>query len=81
MRLNWDAYLFLLPFALVFCLFTLAPVVTSLWYSFTYYNILEPATFIAVSYTPLAVGGKAGRFQQGEAVEMAVFQGQADTPV
>ena len=45
-RLNWDAYLFLLPFALVFCLFTLAPVVTSLWYSFTYYNILEPATFI-----------------------------------
>ena len=45
-RLNWDAYLFLLPFALVFCLFTLAPVVTSLWYSFTYYNILEPAEFI-----------------------------------
>ena len=45
-RLNWDAYLFLLPFALVFCLFTLAPVVTSLWYSFTYYNILEPAKFI-----------------------------------
>ena len=45
-RLNWDGYLFLLPFALVFCLFTRAPVVTSLWYSFTYYNILEPATFI-----------------------------------
>ena len=45
-RLNWDAYLFLLPFALVFCLVTLAPVITSLWYSFTYYNILEPAEFI-----------------------------------
>ena len=45
-RLNWDAYLFLLPFALIFALFTLAPCVTSLWYSFTYFNVLEPAEFI-----------------------------------
>lgn len=44
-RLNWDAYLFLAPFAIIFSLFTLAPCVTSLWYSFTYFNVLEPAEF------------------------------------
>lgn len=43
---NWDAYLFLLPFAVIFFLFTLTPVLISLYYSFTYYNILEPAKFI-----------------------------------
>lgn len=45
-RKNWDAYLFLAPFALIFFLFTLAPAVTALYYSFTYYNVLEPAQFI-----------------------------------
>lgn len=43
---NYDAYLFLLPFAVIFILFTLTPVVISVWYSFTYYNILESAQFI-----------------------------------
>lgn len=43
---NWDAYLFLLPFAVIFIIFTLVPVAISIWYSFTYYNVLEPAKFI-----------------------------------
>lgn len=43
---NYDAYLFLAPFGILFILFTLMPVVVSIYYSFTYYNILEPAKFI-----------------------------------
>ncbi len=45
-RSNWDAYLFLLPFAAIFFCFTLAPALVSVWYSFTYFNVLEPAQFI-----------------------------------
>ena len=41
-------YLFLLPYALVFFTFTILPVITSIYYSFTYYNILEPAKFIGL---------------------------------
>ena len=39
-------YLFLLPYALVFTLFFIAPVIVSIWYSFTYFNVLQPARFI-----------------------------------
>lgn len=46
MRLNWDAYLFLLPFALIYLLFTLTPVLTSFYYSFTYFNILQVPQFV-----------------------------------
>ena len=43
---DWEGYLFVAPFMILFCLFTLAPVLVSVFYGFTYYNILEPATFI-----------------------------------
>ncbi len=39
-------YLFLLPYALLFLTFFILPIATSIFYSFTYYNILEPARFI-----------------------------------
>ena len=38
-------YLFLLPYAVLFFTFTILPVITSIYYSFTYYNIFEPARF------------------------------------
>ena len=41
-------YLFLLPYALLFTLFYVAPVVISIFYSFTYSNILESPRFIAL---------------------------------
>lgn len=41
-------YLFLLPYALLFTLFYVAPVVISIFYSFTYYNILESPRFIGL---------------------------------
>jgi len=39
-------YLFLLPFAVLFITFYILPMITSIRYSFTYYNILEPPRYI-----------------------------------
>jgi len=41
-------YLFLAPYAIVFALFFVAPLVVSVFYSFTYYNILQPPKFIGL---------------------------------
>ena len=41
-------YIFLLPYALLFTLFFIAPIVTSIFYGFTYYNILEPPRFVGL---------------------------------
>ena len=43
-----SCYLFLLPYAVLFIMFYIVPVITSIFYSFTYYNILEPAEFIGL---------------------------------
>jgi multiple sugar transport system permease protein len=40
------SYAFLLPFASIFILFTVLPVIISVFYSFTYNNLLEPPKFI-----------------------------------
>ena len=39
-------YLFLLPYAVLFFTFFILPICTSIYYSFTYYNILEAPRFI-----------------------------------
>ncbi len=39
-------YVFLAPYAILFFTFFILPIATSIFYSFTYYNILEPARFI-----------------------------------
>ena len=41
-------YLFLAPYAILFAMFYLFPVVASIYYSFTYYNILESPRFIGL---------------------------------
>jgi multiple sugar transport system permease protein len=41
-------YIFLAPYAIVFILFYVAPLVISVFYSFTYFNILEPPKFIGL---------------------------------
>lgn len=46
LRKNWTGYFFLLPFFLLFFTFVILPVVISIWYSFTYYNILSTPKFI-----------------------------------
>jgi multiple sugar transport system permease protein len=42
-------YLFMLPFTILFIIFVVAPVVTSVYLSFTYYNMLEPPRWIGLS--------------------------------
>lgn len=41
-------YAFLAPYAIVFTMFYVLPVVTSIFFSFTYYNILENPRFIGI---------------------------------
>ena len=42
-------YAFLAPYAILFTLFYVVPVVISIFYSFTYYNILEKPRFIGLA--------------------------------
>lgn len=42
-------YLFLLPYAVIFTLFYIVPVVMSICLSFTYYNVLETPRFVGLS--------------------------------
>jgi len=49
MKKNKVSYLFLAPFLILFTLFTIVPVFTSVGLSFTYYNILEAPRFIGLS--------------------------------
>lgn len=41
-----SSYMFLAPFAAIFILFTLAPVLISIFFSFTLFNVLEPPKWI-----------------------------------
>ena len=49
MKTNKNCYLFLAPFALIFLLFNVMPVVASIFFSFTYYNLLEAPKFIGLN--------------------------------
>jgi multiple sugar transport system permease protein len=40
------SYVLTAPFALIFITFTLIPVIIAIYYSFTYYNILQPPQFV-----------------------------------
>jgi len=42
-------YLFMLPFTILFIIFVIAPVITAIYLSFTYYNMLEPPRWIGLS--------------------------------
>ena len=48
MKRNWAAYLMVAPFMLIFTLFTIAPVVLSIVFSFTDFNLLEWPKFVFV---------------------------------
>lgn len=45
-RISW---MFLAPFLILFFIFTVLPVLTSIGMSFTYYNMMEPPKFIGLS--------------------------------
>ena len=41
-------YAFLAPYAILFFMFNILPVLASIFFSFTYYNVLEPPKFIGL---------------------------------
>lgn len=45
---NWDCYLYMAPYGIIFFAFTVLPVLASIFLGFTYYNILEAPTFIGI---------------------------------
>jgi multiple sugar transport system permease protein len=54
---NKICYIFLAPYAIVFALFFVAPLIVSVFYSFTYFNILEPPRSIGLrNYINLLLG-------------------------
>lgn len=48
-RVSKMCYLFLAPYAILFTMFYILPVITSIFFSFTYYNILQSPRFIGIS--------------------------------
>ncbi len=42
---NYTCYLFMAPFAAIFIVFVMIPVITAILYSFTSFNVLEPPVF------------------------------------
>ena len=48
MKAHKVLYLFLAPYAILFCVFTVGPVGISIFYSFTHFNVYEPARFIGI---------------------------------
>ena len=48
-RMNKICYLFLLPYAVLFITFYVLPMITSIYFSFTNYNILEKPDFIGAT--------------------------------
>lgn len=46
MKKHWISYAFIAPFCILFTIFYLVPVITSIGYSFTYFNVLEKPRFI-----------------------------------
>jgi multiple sugar transport system permease protein len=47
-KMSKNCYLFLLPYAILFTMFFVFPVVASIYFSFTYYNILETPRFLGL---------------------------------
>ena len=46
LRKNYQGYLLMLPYLAVFFLFTVWPVIMSIFYSFTSYNVFESPKFL-----------------------------------
>ena len=49
MKVSKNCYIVLAPYAILFTMFFVFPVVASIYLSFTYYNVLEPARFIGLN--------------------------------
>ena len=48
LRKNWDCYVYIAPYGIIFLTFTVLPVLISIFFSFTYFNVLEPPQWIGL---------------------------------
>lgn len=49
MKRSIPLYILIAPFMILFAVFVVYPVLTAIWYSFTDFNVLEPANFVGLS--------------------------------
>lgn len=49
MKRSIPLYIMIAPFMILFAIFVVYPVLTAMWYSFTDFNVLEPANFVGLS--------------------------------
>ena len=76
MKKNYDCYLFLLPFGALFFVFTILPVVISLFLSLSYYNLLEFPKFIGLqNYQNLFVNDDIFMIALRNTLELAIVTG------
>jgi multiple sugar transport system permease protein len=76
LRQHKKSYLLMSPFLILFTLFTIIPVATSIWLSFTYYNILKPPRWIGLSnYRLLFVDDDVFLSAIGNTLKFAVVTG------
>ncbi|TJY42462.1 sugar ABC transporter permease [Cohnella pontilimi] len=73
---NKISYLFMAPFMLLFLVFTVAPVLTSIGLSFTYYNILEAPRWVGLgNYRLLFVDDDVFLIAVSNTIKFAVVTG------
>ena len=84
LRITWKeavkhktCYLFMLPFAVCFAVFVIAPVFIAIFYSFTYFNILESPRFIGLrNYINLLLADDVFLISMKNTFVMAAITGQ-----
>ena len=73
---NKDCYLYTAPFFIIFFLFTVLPVAISIFLSFTYYNVIEPPTFIGLkNYIDLFINDNIFILAVKNTLVISVFTG------
>ena len=76
MKRSKMCYLFLAPYALIFAMFFVYPVVASIYYSFTYYNILSKPRFLGLqNYVSLILEDEIFLTSIKNTLMIAIFTG------
>ncbi len=73
---NWIGYAFLLPFIVLFTIFTVAPVLTAIGLSFTDYNMMQTPHFVGTNnYKLLFLDDEVFKISLSNTVKFAIITG------
>lgn len=73
-----EDYLFVLPYVLLFLVFTVVPVVISVFFSFTYYDVLQPPRFLGLqNYIQLVLDDRLFLLALKNTLILAIVTGPA----